>query len=104
MAKITRKLKTQERYQDVAKGPLTAFGSGHIVGLSLPEGARGVSFSLSGCGKDAKYSFAVLLTADEWDKLKKVLDGMLERNKRDQENFQAGKPYENDDFDENFGD
>jgi hypothetical protein len=81
MAKITRKLKTQARYCDVARGPIAAFEAGHIAGLSLPEGARGVSFAVSGHGKEAKHQFFVGLTEAEWQELKTTLDAMLHGQK-----------------------
>ena len=77
MAKIIRKLNSQERTQDVAAGTINAFSTGYIPGLKLGFDKRGVQFTLRGVGAQAKYSFQVALSEAEWTKLKKTLDGML---------------------------
>lgn len=77
MANITRKLRTQQRYTDIAKGPINAFTAGHVTGLSLGEGERAVSFTVRGVATAAKYEFKVAMTEQEWNHLKNTLDGML---------------------------
>jgi hypothetical protein len=77
MAKIIRKLQNQQRFKDVARSRISNFGCGHVVGLNLLDGERGVHFAIDGTGDNSKYAFDVAMTEEEWTNLKKTLDGML---------------------------
>jgi hypothetical protein len=97
MAMIVRKLRRQQRFKDVARSRIHAYGCGHVTGLNLLDGERGVHFTIDGIGSDREYTFDVAMTEAEWKSLQTTLNKMLEDSARDKERFHAGEPYEPED-------